>query len=79
MFAIQAALATKIAGALQAAISPAAKKLVERRPTENLAAYDLYLKARTGRAGPGREASLKLRQEAVALDPNFAEAWGELA
>ena len=46
MFAIQAALATEIAGALQAAISPVAKKLVERRPTENLAAYDLYLQAR---------------------------------
>ncbi|MSU71911.1 MAG: hypothetical protein EXS43_06160 [Opitutus sp.] len=80
IFAIQAALATEIAGALQAAISPAAKKLVERRPTENRAAYDLYLQARnlpqTGRALPDR---VQLLQEAVKLDPNFAEAWGDLA
>ena len=81
MFAIQAALATEIAGALQAAISPAAKKLVERRPTENLAAYDLYLKARAIPFPSQRQAVSrgKLLQEAVDLDPDFATAWGELA
>jgi len=46
MFAIQAALSTEIAGALRAAISPETKKFLERRPTENLAAYDLFLQAR---------------------------------
>ena len=78
MFAIQAALATEIAGALQAVISPATKQLVERRPTENLAAYDLYLQARS-KEGSLSQRRLKLMQEAVGLDPNFAEAWGELA
>jgi tetratricopeptide (TPR) repeat protein len=81
MFAIQAALATEIAGALQAAISPGTKKLLERRPTDNLAAYEAYLKARTltftilTRLNE-RE---KFLHTAVELDPNFAEAWGELA
>ena len=79
MFAIQAALATEIAGALQAVISPAAKKLVERRPTENLAAYDLYLRARSIPVWIGSPVREKLLQDAVELDPNFAEAWGELA
>ena len=83
IFAIQAALSTEIAGALRLAISPQEKSLVERRPTENLAAYDLYLKARAiPRTRPTlvvlRE-QVKLLQAAVDLDPNFAEAWGELA
>ena len=81
MFAIQAALSTEIAGALQAAITPGTKKLLERRPTENLAAYEAYLKARslsivTPTTVKPRE---KFLQAAVELDPNFAEAWGELA
>jgi len=81
IFAIQAALSTEIAGALKAAISPETKKLVERRPTENLAAYELYLKAR-GLGIVARtdlEKKGKFLEQALALDPNFAEAWGELA
>ena len=46
VFSIQAALATEIAGALQAVISPETKKILDRLPTETLAAYDLYLKPR---------------------------------
>jgi TolB-like protein/Tfp pilus assembly protein PilF len=81
IFAIQAALSTEIAGALKAAISPETKKLVERRPTENLAAYELYLKARgLGQvARTDLEKRVKFMEDALALDPNFAEAWGELA
>ena len=86
MFDIQAALSTEIAGALQAAISPETKKLLDRRPTENLAAYDLYLKSRASReawnGGPTRvslKGEGKFLQDAVDLDPNFAEAWAELA
>jgi len=81
MFAIQAALSTEIAGALKAAISPETKKILERRPTENLAAYELYLKARplsTSSRDPLKSRE-KFLQAAVELDPNFAEAWGELA
>ncbi len=81
IFAIQAALSTEIASALKAAISPETKKLLERRPTENLAAYELYLKARGlgGAARANLEKRSKFLKEALALDPNFAEAWGELA
>ena len=81
IFAIQAALSTEIAGALKAAISPETKKLVERRPTENLAAYELYLKARVlgNVARTDLEKKGKFLEAALALDPNFAEAWGELA
>jgi TolB-like protein len=81
VFAIQAELAQAIAGALQAAISPAEKSLLERKPTENPAAYDLYLKARQRQSRGGysdEEGVIALLDQAVELDPNFAEAWAML-
>ena len=85
IFAIQAELAQTIASSLAGALSPHQKKLLERRPTENLAAYDLYLKARdaiygSSAARPERYIMIEpLLQAAVTLDPNFAFAWAELA
>ena len=56
IFAIQSELAQAIAAELKAVLSPQEKSLLERRPTENLAAYDLYLKAREiGNAGSSRQ------------------------
>jgi TolB-like protein/cytochrome c-type biogenesis protein CcmH/NrfG len=79
IFSIQAALSTEIASALRAALSPETKKLLERRPTENLAAYDLYLKARQLRNTRGNlEPQETFLRAAVALDPAFAAAWAEL-
>ena len=85
VFAIQAALSKEIAGALSAAISPETQKFIERRPTENLAAYDLYLKARDISNRSPISSTIALRDQetlfkkAVELDPNFAAAWGELS
>ncbi|MEJ0088456.1 MAG: adenylate/guanylate cyclase domain-containing protein [Limisphaerales bacterium] len=83
IFAIQSQLATEIADSLQAAISPKEKSLIENRPTDNLAAYDLYLKGRAVLKGMrtdlNREQAEQALSEAVKLDPNFAAAWGTLA
>lgn len=85
VFAIQAALAQEIAAALQAAISPEARKQIARRPTENSAAYDLFLQGRDvrNRSPTGSEIALEQAEqrfsEAAKLDPNFAAAWAELA
>lgn len=84
VFAIQSELAQEIAAALQAALSPETKKLLERKPTENLAAYDLWLKARQIENGNNRTPALmkkrlELLQGAVDLDPAFAQAWSDLA
>ncbi|MDB6127329.1 MAG: Tetratricopeptide repeat protein [Verrucomicrobia bacterium] len=85
IFSIQAALAQEIAGALSAAISPETKKSLERRPTDNPAAYDLFLQARNAfeRAPRGNIAAMQKAEEmyqaVVDIDPKFAEAWGELA
>ena len=83
IFAIQAELSQEIARALAAALSPEEKSLIERRPTENLAAYDAYVKARH-MAGSGTSEQLEykaieaLLRKAVELDPQFAAAWGQL-
>ncbi|HKB56232.1 MAG TPA: TIR domain-containing protein [Lacunisphaera sp.] len=81
IFAIQSELSHEIAAALSAALSPQEKQLLDRRPTENLAAYDAYLKARElrQRNQAGTQESEPLLEEAVRLDPKFALAWAELA
>ena len=82
IFSIQSALATEIAGALSAALSPQEKQLIDRRPTDNLAAYDAYVKARQLRdtaVGSTFAEPEALLQQAVHLDPKFAAAWAELA
>ncbi len=82
IFAIQAALAQEIAGALKTVLSPQTKQLLERRPTANPAAYDAYLKARQVRSERYLDRNttvLSLLEEAVRLDPGFAAAWAQLA
>lgn len=84
IFGIQAELSQQIAGALQAALSPEEKLLIARKPTENPAAYDLFLRARDiinreGNTPAARSRHIALLQGAVDLDPNFAQAWGDLA
>jgi TolB-like protein len=83
IFAIQSEVAEAIAGELKAAISPAEKSLLNRRPTDNLAAYELYLKARTSNNRENFAPGVAQNQEAwlqaaVEMDPKFAAAWGAL-
>ncbi|HVU16008.1 MAG TPA: TIR domain-containing protein [Candidatus Didemnitutus sp.] len=84
VFGIQAELSKAIAHALAAALSPAEKQLIERRPTDNPTAYDDFLKAHQMTSSSVTEGTydaqiVALLTEAVRLDPNFAQAWGELA
>ncbi|MSU48248.1 MAG: tetratricopeptide repeat protein [Opitutus sp.] len=84
LFGIQSELAQAIAVELQAKLSPETKKLLDRRPTENAAAYDLFLKAREARnySDPSIDREEKIESlltAAVSLDPAFALAWADLA
>jgi len=79
IFAIQSELAQAIAAELKAALSPEEKAIIDRRPTENTAAYDLYLRARRLVEAGDRAEKLALLEKAVALDPSFARAWGDVA
>jgi len=77
VFAIQSDVAQRIAASLQATLSPAEKKRIEEHSTENLAAYDLYLKGREYYnlyRKADNEAAIGLFQKALELDPGFALA-----
>ena len=85
-FAIQSDLAREIAVALRAKLNVGERQLIDRRPTGNLEAYDLYMRARTlnqNLAFYGTrmefEAVIALYQQAVAKDPAFALAYAELS
>src|SRR5436190_16723439 len=47
VFAIESEVAGKIVAHLQAKISPSEKAAIEEKPTDDLAAYDLYIRAKT--------------------------------
>jgi TolB-like protein len=84
IFAVQAQLASAIASQLKATISPQEKTLIERRPTQNAAAYDLFLKAREVMNQPRAnyehlQNAVSLFEAAVRLDQKFAEAWVALS
>ena len=83
VFAIQSEIAKKIADQLQAKISLSEKAAIEKAPTTDLLAYDLYLRAQalfadTSDAVHAREKlpqAAQLLDEALTRDPNFLQAW----
>ena len=81
VFQVQAQIATRVAAALGAQIGAREQEQLEERPTNNAAAYDLYLKGRaltSVDAGTQRQAAAYFEQ-AVALDSGFVDAWSELS
>jgi TolB-like protein/Tfp pilus assembly protein PilF/predicted Ser/Thr protein kinase len=81
VFAIQSEVAQRIATALKAALSPAEKMRIEQSPTQDLAAYDLYLKGRelyNRYRKADNEAAIELFQKALELDPAFALGYAGL-
>jgi len=84
IFSIQSELAQTIASSLQAELTPEEQALVDRKPTENLAAYDLLLQARQisimGPVSSSRRAQhRRLLEQAVQTDPSLAGAWADLS
>jgi len=81
VFAIQSEVSQHIASSLQAKVSPEVKLRIEKQPTSNPVAYDLYLQAlshaRTFSENGFSEAE-KLWEKAVQVDPNFADAYVQL-
>jgi tetratricopeptide (TPR) repeat protein len=81
---LQDELATEIAGALGATLSPQEKARVEAKSTNNTAAYDAYLRGRVFGAGSpfdksNVERTIQSYQDAVKLDPAFVLAWAYLS
>jgi eukaryotic-like serine/threonine-protein kinase len=83
IFAIQADIAENIASELRATLAPQEKSLLDRRPTNNTEAYDLYLMAyRISTNSQSLEEdnrAVEFLKKVVALDPNFVLAWARLS
>jgi serine/threonine protein kinase len=90
VFAIQSEIAQAIADQLHAKLSPKDKEAMTERPTHDLAAYDLYLRAKaliseTYRSTnavahlPAISKAVQLLDQAVARDPAFLLAYCQLA
>jgi len=83
IFTVESEVAGAIADTLNAKLSGAEQAAVTKKPTENLAAYDAYLRASAlSVAGYDFATTRKVTAaytEAVRLDPDFAEAWANLA
>ena len=81
LFAIQSEIAQAIAGQLYAKISPAEKLAIERRPTADLIAFDLYSRGKSLGIIPEENLfqAADLLNQAVARDPTFFQAHCQLA
>ena len=82
IFAVQSEIAEEILGALQVEISGAELERIRRKPTQSLTAYDRFSRAAYELNRGPREGLLQARrllEEAIALDPEFADAFSLLA
>ena len=82
VFAVQDEIARKIAEALRVTLSPQEQEALAAKPTENLQAYDLYLRGRSYARRLTRqdlEFALQMFENAVAQDPGFALAYAAIA
>ena len=87
VFAIQSEIAKAIADQLQAKLSPNEKKAIEQPPTTDLAAFDLYSRAKSllltanfsATSEPDVRKAIELLDEAVKRDPSFFDAYCQLA
>ena len=87
VFAIETELAEKIVAQLKSKLSPEEKAAIEEQPTADLAAFDLYTRAKQLIEAavislPQEESLLEavpLLEQALQRDPNFAMAYYQLA
>jgi TolB-like protein/AraC-like DNA-binding protein/Tfp pilus assembly protein PilF len=82
IFELQLEVATSIAEAIEAIITPEEAELIEKVPTTNLEAYDYFLKGLDyfqRRTREGLVEAIPLWEKAIELDPDFALAYADLA
>ena len=82
VFEVQDEIASKIAQALRVTLSPQEQEALAAKPTDNLQAYDLYLRGKSYVRRFQRQDldfALQMFENAVTLDPNFALAYAAIA
>lgn len=82
VFAVQSALAERVVRALDITVTEPERQALVARPTDNLPAYEVYMRGWDARARGFDPADLKRAAEmferATTLDPGFASAYAEL-
>jgi tetratricopeptide (TPR) repeat protein len=79
IFELQDQIASRVVGAIEPKLRQSEIERANRKPTESLDAYDLYLRAlaECGKpAGEGWDAAIGLLRQALRLDPSYAPAAG---
>jgi non-specific serine/threonine protein kinase len=82
VFEVQDEMARKIAEALRITLSPEELEALATKPTENLQAYDLYLRGKRYARRQTRqdlEFALQMFENGVSIDPSFALAYAACA
>ncbi len=82
IFVVQDAIANKVMAALALQLGGDERKHLTKRDTENVEAYQFYLKGRfhwNKRAPQALRKAIEHFQQAIALDPNYALAFAGLA
>ncbi len=85
VFQVQADIAGNVAEALNVALGAGERQALAQKPTQNLEAYDAFLKGeeagqRLGDSDPGKlRQAMDYYEQAVALDSTFAAAWTQLS
>jgi serine/threonine protein kinase/Flp pilus assembly protein TadD len=82
VFEVQDEMARRIAEALRVTLSPEELEALAIKPTENLQAYDLYLRGKRYARRQTRqdlEFALQMFENAVSMDPSFALAYAASA
>jgi len=85
VFQVQSDIATKVAQALGGALAAGEQKRLSEKPTQNLAAYDAFLKGEQAANSlaatdpPSLRKALGFYDQAVALDPGFVQAWARVS
>lgn len=81
IFEVQTEAALRVADVLKARLSPNEQARIERRPTESIAAYELYLRAEELPYSDHQKnlSAVRMLQQALSIDPRFAMAEAALA
>ncbi|MFK8017570.1 MAG: winged helix-turn-helix domain-containing protein [Gammaproteobacteria bacterium] len=82
VFAIQSEIALTVADNLQAVLSPREQQDFVRTPTRNMAALEAYFRGRVSyglATSEGFSSAIRHFEQAIDLDPEFAEAHAQLA
>ena len=81
VFDLQSDVARKIAESLKISLSPSLRQQLGRKPTQDLRAYDFYLRGRELISQRGKKntiAAIRMLEQAVALDENFVAAYAAI-